>query len=163
VRGSVGAGWAGFAGGCGAPELAAPESVDGAAVGKPPARQAIGAVGLRAGEMRGRADAGFWPELAVLQTLQGWAALDPQRGVHHWRDGDTEIDFVPEQACELVGVEVKAAKKVGSEDLGGVRVWQAAFTRKGKVPRAVVLHGGDEARFLGDETWALGLGALLPG
>ena len=29
--------------------------------------------------------------------------------------------------------------------------------------RAVVLHGGEEARFLGDNAWALGLGALLPG
>ncbi len=64
-----------------------------------------------------------------------------------------------EQAGELVGVEVKAAKKVGSEDLRGVQAWQAAFARKGTVPRAVVLRGGDEARFLGDETWAFGLGA----
>jgi predicted AAA+ superfamily ATPase len=119
--------------------------------------------GVRTGEVRGRADAGFWLEQAVFQALQSWAALDPQRRVHYWREGDTEIDFVLEQAGELVGVEVKAAKKVGTEDLRGVRAWQAAFTRKGDVPRAVVLHGGDEARFLGDETWALGLGALLPG
>jgi len=73
-----------------------------------------------------------------------------------------EIDFVLEQAGELVGVEVKATKKIGSEDLRGTRAWQAAFARKGEVPRAVVLHGGDEARFLGQNTWALGLGALLP-
>ena len=50
----------------------------------------------------------------------------------------------------------------GTEDLRGVRAWQAEFGRKGEVPRAVVLHRGDEARFLGDNAWALGLGALLP-
>jgi hypothetical protein len=69
---------------------------------------------------------------------------------------------VLEQAGELLGIEVKATKKVGPEDLRGVRAWQAAFARKGKVPRAVVLHGGDDARFLGGEAWALELGPLLP-
>lgn len=118
--------------------------------------------GVRAADVRDRADAGFWLEQVVFQTLQSWAALDPQRRVHYWREGDVEIDFVLEQAGALVGMEVKAAKKIGPEDLRGVRAWQAAFTRKGDVPRAVVLHGGEEARFLGDNAWALGLGALLP-
>jgi len=118
--------------------------------------------GVRATEVRDRADAGFWLEQAVFQSLQSWAALDPQRHVHYWREGDLEIDFVLEQAGTLVGVEVKAARKVGPEDLRGLRAWQAAFARAGEVPRAVVLHGGEEARFLGDNAWALGLGALLP-
>lgn len=118
--------------------------------------------GVKPGAVASRPDAGFWLEQAVFQTLQSWAALDPRRRVHYWREGDVEIDFVLEQAGELVGVEVKATKKIGSEDLRGTRAWQAAFARKGEVPRAVVLHGGDEARFLGQNTWALGLGALLP-
>jgi len=118
--------------------------------------------GVKPGAVASRPDAGFWLEQAVFQTLQSWAALDSRRRVHYWREGDVEIDFVLEQAGELVGVEVKATKKIGSEDLRGTRAWQAAFTRKGEVPRAVVLHGGDEARFLGQNTWALGLGALLP-
>jgi predicted AAA+ superfamily ATPase len=118
--------------------------------------------GVRPGEVAARPDAGFWLEQAVFQTLQSWAALDPRRHVHFWREGDVEIDFVLEEAGVLVGIEVKAAKKVGSEDLRGVRAWQAAFARKGALPRAMVLHGGDEARFLGDNAWALGLGALLP-
>jgi predicted AAA+ superfamily ATPase len=117
---------------------------------------------VRAADVGSRADAGFWLEQAVFQTLQSWAALDPRRRVHYWREGDVEIDFVLEQAGVLVGVEVKAARKVGTEDLRGARAFQAAFARKGEVPRVVVLHSGDEARFLGDEAWALGLGALLP-
>ncbi len=118
--------------------------------------------GVKLGAVASRPDAGFWLEQAVFQTLQSWAALDPRRRVHYWREGDVEIDFVLEQGDELVGVEVKATKKIGSEDLRCTRAWQAAFTRKGEVPRAVVLHGGDEARILGQNTWALGLGALLP-
>ena len=118
--------------------------------------------GVHPGEVARRPDAGFWLEQAVFQTLQSWSALDPRRRVHYWREGDVEIDFVLEHAGALVGVEVKAARKVGTEDLRGVRAWQAAFGRKGEVPRAVVLHRGDEARFLGDNAWALGLGALLP-
>ena len=118
--------------------------------------------GVRPGAVAARPDAGFWLEQAVFQTLQSWAALDPQRRVPYWREGDVEIDFVLEHGGEVVGVEVKSTKKVGAEDLRGTRAWQAAFTRKGDVPRAVVLHGGDEARFLGQNTWALGLGALLP-
>ncbi|MEY2879982.1 MAG: hypothetical protein RLZZ15_2362, partial [Verrucomicrobiota bacterium] len=85
--------------------------------------------GVKPGEVRERADAGFWLEQAVFQTLQSWAALDPRRRVHYWREGDVEIDFVLEQAGALVGIEVKAAKKVGTEDLRGARAWQAAFAR----------------------------------
>ena len=117
--------------------------------------------GVKPGAVAARPDAGIWLEQAVFQTLQSWAALDPQRRVPYWREGDVEIDFVLEHGGEVVGVEVKSTKKVGAEDLRGTRAWQAAFTRKGDVPRAVVLHGGDEARFLGQNTWALGLGALL--
>lgn len=109
-----------------------------------------------------RPDAGFWLEQAVFQSLQSWAALDPRRHVHYWREGDAEIDFVLEEGEVLVDVEVKAAKAVGSEELRGIRAWQAAFGRKSEVPRAVVLHGGEDARFLGGNAWALGLGSLLP-
>lgn len=109
-----------------------------------------------------RPDAGFWLEQAVYQTLQSWAALDARRRVHFWREGDVEIDFVLEQAGDLIGLEVKAAQKVGEGDLRGIRAFQAAFGRRGVTPRAVVLHGGAEARFLGNNAWALGLGALLP-
>jgi predicted AAA+ superfamily ATPase len=109
-----------------------------------------------------RPDAGFWLEQVVFQTLQSWAALDPRRRVHYWREGDAEIDFVLEAGGTLVGLEIKAAKAVGSGDLRGMRAWQAAFGRKAEVPRAVVLHTGMEARFLGDNAWALGLGSLLP-
>ncbi len=109
-----------------------------------------------------RPDAGFWLEQAVFQTLQSWAALDPTRRIHFWREGDAEVDFVLEQAGVLVGLEIKAARRAAEEDLRGVRAFQAAFARKGRRPRAVVLHTGTEARFLGDEAWSLGLGVWLP-
>ena len=118
--------------------------------------------GVPPGEVAGRADAGFWLEQALFQTLQSWAALDPRRRVHYWREGDAEIDFVLEANGVLVGLEVKAARTIGPGDLRGVRAWQAAFARGGDVPRAAVLHTGEEARFLGDNAWAVGLGAMLP-
>jgi len=109
-----------------------------------------------------RADAGFWLEQVVFQTLQSWAALDVTRRVHFWRQGDAEIDFVLEQRGEIVGVEIKTTRRIGSDDLRGTRAFQAAFKRGSSVPRAVVLHLGGEARFLGGNAWMLGLGALLP-
>jgi len=109
-----------------------------------------------------RPDAGFWLEQAVFQTLQSWASLDPTRHVHFWRVGDTEVDFVMEQGGTLVGIEVKAARRVGTEDLRGARAFQAAFATQGTRPRVAVLHLGDEARYLGHNAWALGLGSLLP-
>ncbi len=118
--------------------------------------------GLQPGAVAGRSDAGFWLEQAVFQTLQSWASLDSGRRVHYWREGDFEVDFVLEQAGELVGIEVKAARKVTESDLRGARAFQAAFARKGAVPRVAVLHTGNEARFLGDNAWSLGLGPLLP-
>ncbi len=118
--------------------------------------------GMEAGAVAGRPDAGFWLEQAVFQTLQRWAALAPERRVHYWREGDTEVDFVMEQSGALVGLEVKTAGRAGLEDLRGARAFQASFARKGVIPRAVVLHTGPEARFLGDNAWSLGLGAMLP-
>ena len=118
--------------------------------------------GVRPGAVADRPDAGFWLEQAVFQTLQSWMALDARRRVHFWREGDVEIDFVLEQDGDLVGLEVKAARRIGEGDLRGIRAFQAAFGRRGAVPRAIVLHGGVEARFLGANAWALGLGALLP-
>lgn len=118
--------------------------------------------GVAPGVVAARTDAGFWLEQAVFQSLQSWAALEPDRRVHFWREGDAEIDFVLEQAGAIVGVEVKLARRVGNDDLRAARAFQKAFGGKAGVPRVVVLHLGDEARFLGDNAWSLGLGAWLP-
>ncbi len=118
--------------------------------------------GVRPDEVKARSDAGFWLEQAVFQTLQSWAALDARRHVHYWREGDAEVDFVLEEAGLLVGIEVKAAGRADPGDLRGSRAFQAAFEHKGIVPRVAVLHTGNEARFLGSNAWALGLGPMLP-
>lgn len=118
--------------------------------------------GVQPGKVANRPDAGFWLEQAVFQTLQSWAALDLGRRVHYWREGDTEVDFVLEQAGVLVGLEVKASRQAGLTELRGARAFQAAFKHKGTVPRVAVLHTGNEARLLGENAWSLGLGALLP-
>ncbi len=118
--------------------------------------------GVQPGRVALRPDAGFWLEQAVFQTLQGWAALDVTRRVHFWRQGDAEVDFVLEQRGEIVGIEVKTARRIGPDDLRGARAFQAAFARKKTVPRVAVLHLGQENRFLGDNAWALGLGAFFP-
>jgi predicted AAA+ superfamily ATPase len=118
--------------------------------------------GVKPGKVTERVDAGFWLEQAVFQTLQSWAALEPTRRVHFWREGDVEVDFVLEQAGELVGLEVKVTRPTGESDLRGARAFQAAFARQGRRPRVAVLHTGTEARFLGEGAWSLGLGAWLP-
>ncbi|MCF7689363.1 MAG: ATP-binding protein [Cephaloticoccus sp.] len=118
--------------------------------------------GVPPGAVASRADAGFWLEQVVFQTLQSWAALDVTRRVHYWREGDAEVDFVLEEGGEIVGLEVKTARRIGPEDLRGARAFQTAFTRNKTVPRVAVLHLGDENRFLGGNAWALGLKALLP-
>lgn len=119
--------------------------------------------GVQAGKVSTRADAGFWLEQVVFQTLQSWAALDVTRRVHFWRQGDAEVDFVLEQRGEIVGIEIKSTHRIGVDDLRGARAFQAAFAHQGAVPRVAVLHLGQQSRFLGDNTWALSLGALLPG
>jgi uncharacterized protein len=120
--------------------------------------------GLHPAALSGRPDAGQWLEQLVYQTLQSWAALDPRRHIHFWREGAAEVDFVLEQAGQLVAVEVKTSRQVGSADARWLSEFQTLFSRTDAPPiRGAVLHGGKENRPLGKDLFALSLHPFAPG
>ena len=113
-------------------------------------------------DLKRQAEAGFWLEQTVYQTLQSWKSLGSRRNVHFWREGSREVDFVIEQAGQIVGIEVKAGRQVSSSDVRGIRAFQQTFAEGAQVPRCVVLHTGTEGRFLGDNAYALPLAGFAP-
>ncbi len=112
-----------------------------------------------------RFDNGHWLEQAVFQTLQTWKSLDPiKRHIYYWRNRQgREVDFVLEQQGKLVALEIKSANTVGPRDMEGLTAFREALGKKKTLVRSVVLYGGQEARGLGDECWALPWGWMFPG
>lgn len=111
-----------------------------------------------------RDDLGFWLEQTVFQTLQAWYSLDTcQRRIGFWRtrSGD-EVDFILEDGDRCVAMEIKAAKRVGTEDIAGLRRFAELKHKHGKLVRSVVLYGGNDIRFWGKDIVALPYTALFP-
>ena len=113
--------------------------------------------------IRERADAGFWLEQTLFQTLQTWRALEPQRRrLHFWRDrAGHEVDFILEQDGELVALEIKSGSQVSPSDLSGIRSFRDSFKRARSHIRGVILHAG-EARLLDRNDFALPWGWMVP-
>lgn len=111
-----------------------------------------------------RADAGFWLEQAVFQTLQSWRATDPfRRRLSYWRTrGGDEVDFVLEDEQRCVAIEIKAGSRVGADDMRGLRRFADSQSRATKPVRCVVLYGGRDIRFFGDHATAIPYAALFP-
>jgi uncharacterized protein len=111
-----------------------------------------------------RADYGFWLEQAIFQSLQTWRSLDPvKRRIYYWRNHlGHEVDFVLETDNEIVAVEIKSGRTVGQKETEGLRAFKAALGRKKSLVRSVVLYGGQEARSLGEEIYALPFAWLFP-
>ncbi len=111
-----------------------------------------------------RVDIGYWLEQAVFQTLQSWRSLEPaRRRVYYWRNrvGD-EVDFILEKNGKLVAVEIKASGSVQSRDASGLRAFRHALGSKQDLVRSVILHGGAEARVIGEGECALPFGWMFP-
>jgi len=122
-----------------------------------------------------RDDLGFWLEQAILQTLQVWRAVNPdKRQLYFWRDkNNNEVDFILEHDGELVALELKTAESVRLSDANGLITLKEVLKKKNLLQRSVVLHGGEIAvvflemiclRYLGagcchsdrpPETWTL--------
>jgi predicted AAA+ superfamily ATPase len=110
-----------------------------------------------------RADAGFWLEQALFQTLQTWRALQPQRRkLHFWRDrAGHEVDFVLEQDGQWVLLEFKMGSQVTASDTSGLCAFRDSLKRKTALVRGVVLHAG-KARPLEAGNFALPWGWMVP-
>ncbi len=111
-----------------------------------------------------RADAGFWLEQAVFQTLQSWRGIAPsRRRLSYWRTrGGDEVDFILEQDQTCVAIEVKTGARVTLDDASGLRRFADSVSRSGQFVRGVVLHGGTDARPLASNMDALPHSVLLP-
>ena len=62
----------------------------------------------------------------------------------------------------LVGLEIKVASQVGPADAEGIRVFQQSLGQEDRFRCGVILHGGEQARPLGERVYALPRGWLLP-
>jgi predicted AAA+ superfamily ATPase len=110
-----------------------------------------------------RADAGFWLEQLVFQSLQSWAAAAGRRTISFWRDGAREVDFVLEQGDRLVAVEVKSATTVTGADFKGLRAFQSAFTKRGQPPPlGILLSPSESVLSFGEHLHALPLYPFAP-
>ncbi|HEV8654894.1 MAG TPA: ATP-binding protein [Candidatus Limnocylindria bacterium] len=93
-----------------------------------------------------------------LRKLSGWSARRPT--LFHFRSHlGAEVDIVLEQTDgRLVGIEVRAASTVRSDDLTGLRALAEASGKK--FVRGVVLYTGPNATSLGAKIMALPMSAL---
>jgi predicted AAA+ superfamily ATPase len=82
--------------------------------------------------------------LKIFDELNFWAPLDAK---------SLEVDFLVRQGKEITAIEVKAKKKLGSEDLRGLRAVESV---KG-VKHRYIVYMGKERLALGDKMTALPL------
>lgn len=98
-----------------------------------------------------------WVYAELRKTL---AMNDDAWCLAHYRDKDqVEVDFVLESPLrQIIGVEVKAAASVQTQDFRGLRRLQAHTGRD--FITGIVLYDGDKALRFGDGMWAVPLAAL---
>lgn len=113
-------------------------------------------------QLQTRADAGFWLEQAIFQTLNAWRSLDPAiRRIHFWRNRTgQEVDFILEKDGLLVGLEIKANPQVTPGDARGLEVFRGTLPPS-RWFRGVVLNAAT-CRQLGKELLALPWGWIFP-
>jgi predicted AAA+ superfamily ATPase len=96
--------------------------------------------------------------LELLKQVS-WSKSRPS--LWHFRDHrGYEVDFVLESSRggQIVGVEVKLAHTLDSDDAKGLRVLADAAGKA--FHRGIILYGGDEALPFGRNLWALPISAL---
>jgi predicted AAA+ superfamily ATPase len=99
--------------------------------------------------------------VAELLRLAPHSVTQPR--LHHLRTSDgTEVDVVLEaRRHQLVGIEVKAASSVSTEDFRGLRFLQQAVGERLRC--GVVLYTGRETLPFGPRLWAAPVSALWSG
>jgi predicted AAA+ superfamily ATPase len=92
-----------------------------------------------------------------LLKQRSWSSIPFE--LYHFRDGDAEVDFVLEQPDgSVVGIEVKSANKVRTDDLKGLKHLKKLSESKFK--RGIVLHSGSQIELLEKDIYAIPLQAL---
>ncbi len=111
-----------------------------------------------------RTDCGLWLEQAVFQTQQTWRSLNPAKRRIYFRRNrlSQETDFILEEDSNIVALEIKSGRVVGQKETMGLEAFREALSKKKSLVRSVVLYGGQEARALGNETFALPFGWMFP-
>ena len=95
--------------------------------------------------------------ITELLKQQTWSTTQPE--VAHFRTAHgEEVDVVLDAGGRLVGIEVKAAASVSSDDFRGLRAMAAATGRR--FHRGILLYLGDTAVAVGPQLYALPLPAL---
>jgi len=76
-----------------------------------------------------------------IRRQAGWSDLDVRRSHYRSHDG-REVDVILEdRAGRMVGIEIKAARSIGGEDIRGLRA--LAERSGGRFVRGVLLYAGD--------------------
>jgi len=106
-------------------------------------------------------------ETFVYQELSAQIDLDGEYSLYQYRDTKKrEIDFIIEKENEgLVGIEVKASRKVSIEDFAS-QIWFKKNIIKDKTPyRGIILYTGEDTLSFGNGMKAVPAAALfaLPG
>jgi len=102
-------------------------------------------------------------ETFVFQELSAQVDLDSDYSLYQYRDvKKREIDFLVEKENEgLIGVEVKAGRKVSIEDFAA-QIWFKENIIKGKMPyRGIVLYTGEDTLSFGNGMLAVPAAALF--
>lgn len=89
-------------------------------------------------------------ENLVLSDLLAWRdgqVLD-RPALFYWRTaGGAEVDFVVERGPQLLGIEIKAATRVGPSEAAHLRTFRDEYGSS--VHGCLVLHAGDQTEWLG--------------
>lgn len=92
-----------------------------------------------------------------LIKQRSWSSIPFE--LYHFRDGDKEVDFVLERSDgSIIGIEVKSASAVRSNDLIGLKHLQQIA--KEKFQRGIILYTGNTMELLGPNLWAVPIQAL---
>lgn len=92
-----------------------------------------------------------------LQKLKSWS--EPTVELFHYRNGTNEVDFILERPDgRIVGVEVKSAKTIRSDDFKGLRHLKSVA--KDKFVRGVVLYLGNQLHPMEKDLWTVPLQGL---
>ncbi|MBI3211450.1 MAG: ATP-binding protein [Simkania negevensis] len=82
--------------------------------------------------------------------------------IYHFRDGDYEVDFVLErQDGSIIGIEVKSARLITSQDLRGLSHLKSLS--KNRFKRGIVLHLGSQMETFSENLYGLPIQALWSG
>jgi predicted AAA+ superfamily ATPase len=87
------------------------------------------------------------------------AAHRPKARLEYWSvQGRHEVDFVVSDGRSAVGIEIKAATRIGDRDLAGLKAFAANTPG---VRAGILAYNGTETLPLGERLWAVPLGVLL--